>query len=140
MGWRAGPCLGISDLNIAQNYFKVVQFWNLMHITNKKKTSFDIFMVVNLQNVFMEQNVYLIIKWLLAKKETRIIVLMFCWLILTHLILMVILLQILFGLEIRQTLCNLSIMLNKCISKHHLKVTLYSFGMIILELHDCRLG
>ncbi len=40
--------------------FKVVQMKSLaMHITNQK-LSFDIFTVGNLQNVFMEHNLYLI--------------------------------------------------------------------------------
>ncbi len=33
-----------------------------MHITNKK-ISLDIFMVVHLQNIFMEHDLYLISKW-----------------------------------------------------------------------------
>ncbi len=39
--------------------FKVVQKKFLMHITNKK-LSFDIFTVGNLQNIFMEHDLYLI--------------------------------------------------------------------------------
>ncbi len=40
--------------------FKVVQIKSLaMHITNKK-WSFDIFTVGNLQNIFMEHDLYLI--------------------------------------------------------------------------------
>ncbi len=47
-------------LNIEKIIFKVVQMKFLaMHITNQK-LSFDIFMVGNLQNIFMEHDLYLI--------------------------------------------------------------------------------
>ncbi len=47
-------------LNIEKITFKVVQMKFLaMHITNQK-LSFDIFMVRNLQNIFMEHDLYLI--------------------------------------------------------------------------------
>ncbi len=46
--------------NIEKIIFKVVQIKFLaMHITNRK-LSFDIFIVRNLQNIFMEHNFYLI--------------------------------------------------------------------------------
>ncbi len=48
------------NLNIAKIYFKVVQMKFLaMHITNQKWI-FYIFMVRNLQNIFMEHDLYLI--------------------------------------------------------------------------------
>ncbi len=48
------------NLNIEKITFKVVQMKFLaMHITNQK-FSFGIFMVGNLQNIFMEHNLYLI--------------------------------------------------------------------------------
>ncbi len=48
------------NLNIEKITFKVVQMKFLaMHITNQK-LSFDIFMVINLQNIFMEHDLYLI--------------------------------------------------------------------------------
>ncbi len=48
------------NLNIKKITFKVVQMTFLaMHITNQK-LYFDIFMVENLQNIFMEYNLYLI--------------------------------------------------------------------------------
>ncbi len=51
---------GTKNLNIEKIAFKVVQMKFLaMHITNKK-LSFDIFMVGNLQNIFMEHDHYLI--------------------------------------------------------------------------------
>ncbi len=54
------------NLNIEKTAFKVVQMKSLaMHITNQK-LSFDIFTVGNLQNIFMEHNLYLISKWFLA--------------------------------------------------------------------------
>ncbi len=51
---------GAKNLNIEKIAFKVVQMKFLaMHITNQKM-SFDIFMVGNLQNIFMEHDLYLI--------------------------------------------------------------------------------
>ncbi len=47
------------NLNIENISFKVVQMKFLaMHITNQK-LSFDIFTVENLQNLFMEHDIYL---------------------------------------------------------------------------------
>ncbi len=47
------------NLNIEKITFKVVQMKFLaMHITNQK-WSFDIFTVENLQNIFMEHDLYL---------------------------------------------------------------------------------
>ncbi len=47
------------NLNIEKIIFKVVQMKFLaMHITNQK-LSFDIFTVGNLQNIFMEHDLYL---------------------------------------------------------------------------------
>ncbi len=47
------------NLNIEKITFKVVQMKFLaMHITNQK-ISFDIFTVGNLQNIFMEHDLYL---------------------------------------------------------------------------------
>ncbi len=47
------------NLNIEKIAFKVVQIKFLaMHITNQK-LSFDIFIVGNLQNIFMEHDLYL---------------------------------------------------------------------------------
>ncbi len=54
------------NLNIEKIAFKVVQIKFLsMHIINKK-LSFDIFTVGNLQNIFMELDLYLISLWFLA--------------------------------------------------------------------------
>ncbi len=48
------------NLNIEKITFKVVQMKSLaMHITNQQ-LSFDIFMVGNVQNIFMEHDLYLI--------------------------------------------------------------------------------
>ncbi len=48
------------NLNIEKITFKIVQIKFLaMHITNQK-LSFDIFTVGNLQNIFMEHDLYLI--------------------------------------------------------------------------------
>ncbi len=49
-----------NNLNIEKIIFKVVQIKFLaMHITNHK-LSFDIFMVRNVLNIFMEHDLYLI--------------------------------------------------------------------------------
>ncbi len=49
-----------TNLNIEKITFKIVQLKFLaMHITNQK-WSFDIFTVGNLQNIFMEHDLYLI--------------------------------------------------------------------------------
>ncbi len=54
------------NLNIEKITFKVVQMKFLaMHITNQK-LSFDIFTVGNLQNIFMEHDLYLMSWWFLA--------------------------------------------------------------------------
>ncbi len=51
---------GAKNLNIEKIAFKVVQMKFLaMHITNQK-LSLDIFTVGNLQNIFMEHDLYLI--------------------------------------------------------------------------------
>ncbi len=50
---------GTKNLNIEKIAFKVVQMkFLVMHITNQK-ISFDIFTVGNLQNIFMEHDLYL---------------------------------------------------------------------------------
>ncbi len=70
------------NLNIEKIAFKVVQMKFLaMHITNQK-LSFDIFMVGNLQNIFMEHD--LIILMIFGIKEKLIILThtMYCWLLL----------------------------------------------------------
>ncbi len=51
---------GAKNLNIEKIIFKFVQIMFLaMHITNQK-LSFDIFMLGNVQNIFMEHDLYLI--------------------------------------------------------------------------------
>ncbi len=47
-------------LNIEKITFKVVQIKFLAMQTTSQKLSFDIFMVGNLQNIFMEHDLYLI--------------------------------------------------------------------------------
>ncbi len=59
--------------NIEKIAFKVVQMKSLaMHITNQK-SSFDIFMVRNLQNIFMKHESLLNILWIFGIKEKSII-------------------------------------------------------------------
>ncbi len=51
---------GAKNLNIEKIAFKVIQIKFLaMHVTNQK-LSFDIFTVGNLQNIFMEHDLYFI--------------------------------------------------------------------------------
>ncbi len=57
---------GAKNLNIEKIIFKVAQMKCLvMHIT-KQKWSFDIFTVINVQNIFMQHDIYLISKRFLA--------------------------------------------------------------------------
>ncbi len=71
------------NLNIEKISFKVVQMKFLaMHITNQK-LSFDIFTVGNLQNIFMEHDLNIIM--IFGIKEKSIITCihtMYCWLLL----------------------------------------------------------
>ncbi len=61
------------NLNIEKITFKVVQIkFLVMHITNQK-LSFDIFMVRNLQNIFMEHNKLMNILMIFGIKEKCII-------------------------------------------------------------------
>ncbi len=48
------------NLNIEQISFKVVRIKSLATHNTNQKLSFNIFMVRNLQNIFMEHNLYLI--------------------------------------------------------------------------------
>ncbi len=58
--WKSGIWGCKKNLNIEKITFKVVQMKFLaMHITNQK-LSFDMFTVGNLQNIFMEHDLYLI--------------------------------------------------------------------------------
>ncbi len=64
--WKSGIWGCKKNQNIEKIAFKVVQMKFLaMHITNQK-LSFDTFMVGNLQNIFMEHDLYLISKWFLV--------------------------------------------------------------------------
>ncbi len=57
--WKSGILGCKKNLNIEKITFKFVQMKLLaMHITNQK-LSFDIFTVVNLLNIFMEHDLYL---------------------------------------------------------------------------------
>ncbi len=58
--WKSGIWGSKINLNIEKITFKVVQMKFLAkHITNQKLT-FDIFTVGNIQNIFMEHDLYLI--------------------------------------------------------------------------------
>ncbi len=59
---------GAKKLNIEKIIFKVVQIKFLaMHITNQK-LSFDIFMVRNLLNIFMEHDLYILMIFVIKEK------------------------------------------------------------------------
>ena len=59
--WKIWNLRVQKNKNIEKIAFKVVQMKSLaMHITNKKKFFFFKFMVGNLQNIFMEHDLYLI--------------------------------------------------------------------------------
>ncbi len=63
--------------NIEKIAFKVVQMKSLaMHIT---KLFFDIFTVENLQNIFMEHDLYLISMNFGIKEKSIILTYMYCW-------------------------------------------------------------
>ncbi len=57
--WKSGIWGCKENLNIEKIAFNVQIKSLAMHITNQK-LSFDIFMVENLQNIFMEHDLYLI--------------------------------------------------------------------------------
>ncbi len=61
------------NLNIEKIAFKFVQIKSLaMHITNQK-LSFDIFTVGNLQNIFMENDLYLISVFFFFEKNKNLL-------------------------------------------------------------------
>ncbi len=70
------------NLNIEKITFKVVQMKFLaMHITNQK-LSFDIFTVGNLQNIFMEHDLNILMIFGIKEKCIILIHTMYCWLLL----------------------------------------------------------
>ncbi len=70
------------NLNIEKIIFKVVQMKFLaMHITNQK-LSFDIFMVGNLQNIFMEHDLNILMIFVIKEKWIILTHTMYCWLLL----------------------------------------------------------
>ncbi len=70
------------NLNIEKIIFKVVQMKFLaMHITNQK-LSFDIFTVGNLQNIFMEHDLNILMIFDIKEKCIILIHTMYCWLLL----------------------------------------------------------
>ncbi len=58
--WNSGIWECKKNLNIEKIAFKVVQMKFLAMLITNQKLSFDIFMVGNLQNIFMEHDLYLI--------------------------------------------------------------------------------
>ncbi len=70
------------NLNIEKITFKVVQMKFLaMHITNQK-LSFDIFTVGNLQNIFMEHDLNILMIFGIKEKWIILTHTMYCWLLL----------------------------------------------------------
>ncbi len=70
------------NLNIEKIIFKVVQMKFLaMHITNQK-LSFDIFMVRNLQNIFMEHDLNILMIFVIKEKCIILTHTMYCCLLL----------------------------------------------------------
>ncbi len=70
------------NLNIEKIIFKVVQMKFLaMHITNQK-LSFDIFTVGNLQNIFMEHDLNILMIFVIKEKLIILTHTMYCWLLL----------------------------------------------------------
>ncbi len=109
------------NLNIEKIIFKVVQMKFLaMHITNQK-LSFDIFMVGNLLNIFMEHDLNILM--IFGIKEKCII--------LTHTMYCCLLLQI--------YLCYLWLLLCCRVTCYQKCITLAKVFLTILLLHACEL-
>ncbi len=70
------------NLNIEKIIFKVVQMKFLaMHIINQK-LSFDIFMVGNVQNIFMEHDLNILMIFGIKEKFIILTHTMYCWIFL----------------------------------------------------------
>ncbi len=71
-----------TNLNIEKIAFKVVQIKFLaMHITHQK-LSFDIFMIINLLNIFMEHDLNILMIFGIKEKLIILTHTVYCWLLL----------------------------------------------------------
>ncbi len=79
--WKSG-IWGCKKSKYWENHFKVVQIKFLaMHITNQK-LSFDVFMIGNVQNIFMEHDLNILMIFGITEKFIILIHTMYCWLLL----------------------------------------------------------
>ncbi len=83
---------GLDNIWLRYNYMKISKYWEItfkvvqmkflaMHITNQK-LSFDVFKFVNLQNIFMEHDLNILMIFVIKEKCIILIHTMYFWLLL----------------------------------------------------------